>query len=432
MRDTLHSAGTCPSSPGVHMADRWRWGVVWLLFAATLVNYMDRQALANTQRYLLPEFEPDPARQTAVYAQIQFAFGLSFALFQVAAGFLIDRFSLRGLYLGAIVVWSAAGVATGFVPAGAVALLMLCRVVLGVGEAFNWPCAVAAVRRLVPRESRGLANGIFHSGASLGALAMPFVVLLLVDPATGAGWRELFVAVGVLGFVWVGAWLGFTRGDRATVIDTPTDDVGTGPGPTLLEVFARPTFWIALVTLVSVNITWHFYNQWFPRFLTEDVKVSGSTEQWVVAGFYVSADLGSLAFGRLSLSLARAGFTVERSRQIVMTVLALLTLSATVPACYAFDGAAAGRWACFFGVAAAAMGGFSVAFALIQDVAARHTAQVLGIAGCVSWLAISAVTAFVGSYAAPGRYAGLFLAIGCVPLVAAAVGFLWPRPERQP
>jgi ACS family hexuronate transporter-like MFS transporter len=135
------------------VVERWRWGVVWLLFAATLVNYMDRQALANAQRYLLPEFEPDPARQNEVYASVQFAFGLSFALFQVVAGFLIDRFSLRWLYLGAILVWSAAGVATGFVPAGAVGLLMACRVTLGVGEAFNWPCAVAAVRRLIPRES---------------------------------------------------------------------------------------------------------------------------------------------------------------------------------------------------------------------------------------------------------------------------------------
>ena len=420
---------------GVGMVvERWRWGVVWLLFAATLINYMDRQALANTQRYLLPEFEPDPAKQNAVYADVQFAFGLSFALFQVVAGFLIDRFSLRWLYLGAIVVWSAAGVATGFVPAGAVGLLMACRVLLGVGEAFNWPCAVAGVRKLIPRESRGLANGIFHSGASLGALAMPFLVLLLVDTTTGAGWRELFVAVGVLGFVWVGAWLGFTRGVRAAAIDGPPmqdGDAADGPGPALAAVFATRTFWVALVTLVCVNVTWHFYNQWFPRFLTQDVQVSGRAEQWIIAGFYVSADLGSLAFGRLSRTLTRAGYTVERSRQLVMVGIALLTLSGTVPACYAFTADEPGRWACFFVVAAAVMGGFSVAFALIQDVAARHTAQILGICGCVSWLAVSGITKVVGGYAAPGKYAALFLAIGCVPLIAAAAGFLWPKPETR-
>jgi len=411
------------------VVERWRWGVVWLLFAATLINYMDRQALATTQRYLLPEFEPDPAKQTALYGDIQFAFGLSFALFQVVAGFLIDRYSLRWLYLGAIVVWSAAGVATGFVPAGAVALLMACRVLLGVGEAFNWPCAVSGVRKLIPRESRGLANGIFHSGASLGALAMPFLVLLLVDTKTGAGWRELFVAVGVLGFVWVGLWLGFTRGVRAIALDgPPMQDGGIDSRLTLGQVFATRTFWLALVTLVCVNITWHFYNQWFPRFLTEDVRVPGRTEQWVIAGFYVSADLGSLAFGRLSRTLSRAGYTVERSRQIVMATIALLTLSGTAPACYAFEGAEPARWACFFVVAAAVMGGFSVAFSLVQDVAARHTAQVLGICGCVSWLAVSGIAKAVGGYAAPGKYAALFLVIGCVPLVAAAAGLLWPKP----
>src|SRR5207248_11299558 len=92
----------------------WRWGVVWLLFLATMLNYMDRLALNNTQRYLLPEFAPARADATALaavggpaaaaeelelsrqrnrlYADVQFAFGVSFALFQVVAGFLIDRF----------------------------------------------------------------------------------------------------------------------------------------------------------------------------------------------------------------------------------------------------------------------------------------------------------------------------------------------------
>lgn len=149
----------------------WRWRIVWLLFFATLINYTDRLALNNTQRYLLPEFEPDPTRQNLVYGNIQFAFGISFALFQVLAGFLVDRFSLRYLYLAAILVWSAAGMLTGFVPAGAVAMLMACRIVLGMGEAFNWPCAVACIRRIIPRDSRGLANGIFHSGPAWGRLS---------------------------------------------------------------------------------------------------------------------------------------------------------------------------------------------------------------------------------------------------------------------
>jgi MFS transporter, ACS family, hexuronate transporter len=413
--------------------ERWRWGVVWLLFLATLINYMDRQALASTQRYLLPEFEPDPAKQNAVYADIQFYFGISFGLFQIVAGFLIDRFSLKWLYLGAIVVWSGAGLATGFVPGGAIGLLILCRVILGFGEAFNWPCAVACIRRTIPRESRGLANGIFHSGASLGAFAMPLVVLALVDKSTGAGWRETFVIVGALGFVWVGLWLWFTRGQRASVIDGPpmVDDVieNFGPQLTLWQVFLSGKFAIALTTMIAVNVTWHFYNQWFPRYLTQDLQVEASTEQWVLAGFYISADLGSLAFGRLSRELARRGFTVSRARQIVMLTLALGAILFTVVA--TGDVARSWQWVGFFFVAANVMGGYSVAFGLVQDVAAKHTAQVLGVCGCLSWLTTSGLTKFVGGYAGPGKYADLFLVIGCVPLVAALVGFLWPREVKR-
>jgi ACS family hexuronate transporter-like MFS transporter len=413
--------------PGASPVAAWRWSVVWLLFLATMLNYMDRQALNNTQRYLLPEFEPDPARQNAVYADIQFAFGVSFALFQVVAGFLIDRFSLRWLYVGAILVWSGAGVLTGVVPAGAVGALIACRVVLGVGEAFNWPCAVACVRRVIPRESRGLANGIFHSGASIGAVATPFLVLLLVNTTTGEGWRTLFVVVGLVGAVWAAAWLAATRGPRAAEIDA-TDPPGGAATP-FVSVFGLRVFWVCLTTGVCVNLCWHFYNQWFPRYLTEDLKVSAATEQLVLAGFYVAADLGSLASGWTTRRLARAGHTVERSRQLVMTGLAAVVFAATLPAALLPDGEFGAKVACFFVVAAAAMGGFAVFFSLAQDIVPRHTAKILGVCGCTSWLVISGVTKAIGvlGLAGPGRYAALFVAIGAVPAAAAVAGWMWPR-----
>jgi ACS family hexuronate transporter-like MFS transporter len=412
--------------------DPWRWRVVWLLFLATLINYSDRLALNTTQRYLLPEFEPDPAKQNAVYADVQFAFGLSFGLFHIAAGFLADRLSLRRLYLFAILLWSAAGVATGFVPAGAVGLLIACRVALGVGEAFNWPCAVACVRRVIPRESRGLANGIFLSGASVGGVATPLLVLLLVDPTTGSGWRTLFVLVGAVGVVWAVLWWLNTGGQRERVIDAPpAADPGVAerdvPGG-FLGVLALPMFWWCLVTGVCVNLTWHFYIQWFPRYLTEDLRVGGRTELWVLAGFYFAADLGSIASGWTIRRLIRGGRSAERARKLVMTGLAGLVLLWTGGAVAAGDPGL--KFACFFLVAAAAMGGFAVFFSLAQDIVPRHTAQTLGVCVCVSWLVISGVTKAVGEFglAGPGEYAGLFVAVGCVPLVAAAVGWLWPEP----
>jgi ACS family hexuronate transporter-like MFS transporter len=426
------------SSSGSPVA-AWRWGVVWLLFLATLINYVDRLALNNTQRYLLAEFEPDPAKRNAVYADVQFAFGVSYGLFQVVAGFLVDRFSIRRLYLAAIVVWSAAGVLTGFVPAGAVGLLIACRVMLGVGEAFNWPCAVTTIRRVIPRESRGLANGIFHSGASIGAVATPFLVLLLVDPDTGQGWRQLFVIVGGIGAAWALLWVWNTRGDRGREIDTlpdsPSPDLaslGHEPGEParspFVAVFGMSLFWICLGTGLCVNVCWHFYNQWFPRYLTEDLQVSAQEEQLVLAGFFVAADLGSMLSGWTTRKLVRTGLSVERSRQVVMTGLAVVVCVATVPAATLSADALGVKFAFFFVVAAAAMGGFAIFFSLAQDIVPRHTAKILGVCGCISWLAISGVTKAAGTLAGPGKYAELFVAVGCVPLFAAAVGWLWPTP----
>lgn len=418
------------------VSPRWRWGVVWLLFLATFINYMDRQAVAGTQRYLLPEFEPDPKKHNELYGNIQFAFGLSFALFQIVAGFLVDRFPIRLLYPAAIVLWSTAGVATGFVPGGAVGALLACRVVLGLGEAFNWPCAVATVRRVIPRESRGLANGIFHGGGSLGAMAMPFLVLAIVETTPGEdygrGWRELFVFVGAIGFLWALLWWLLVGGAHARPIDVPPsaeENEMVGAGESLFSVMSRPTFPLAVGILIGINITWHFYNTWFPRYLTEDVRVDGRTEQRILAGFYIAADVGSVFFGWLSRILVRRGRSVEGARQTVLATLSLVAAAGTLAAVYAFANDDLARWGCFFLVAASVMGGFSAAFAGIQDAAGRHTAQILGIGGCLSWLCIAGLSLFVGGYAVPGKYELLFVLVGFVPLGAAGLGLLWPKSQ---
>ena len=96
----------------------------------------------------------------------------------------------------------------------------------------------------------------------------------------------------------------------------------------------RKLFWVCLATGVCVNVCWHFYNQWFPRYLTEDLKVSDRDEQLVLAGFFIAADLGSMLSGWTTRKLARSGYSVERSRQVVMTGLAAVVVAATVPAAY--------------------------------------------------------------------------------------------------
>src|SRR3982750_3601471 len=115
---------------------RWKWGVVVMMLFATVINYLDRQAMGNLSSFIKKDFDLNEKG----YGTLEAIFGYSYAAFLVIAGFLADRFSLRWLYAGALLVWSAAGFATGFV--GTLLELQLCRAILGAGEAFNWPVAV--------------------------------------------------------------------------------------------------------------------------------------------------------------------------------------------------------------------------------------------------------------------------------------------------
>ena len=174
----------------------WKWGIVWLLFLATMINYMDRQTMQVTSSHLIRQFFNGKERG---YGEVESAFQYAFALSQILAGFLVDRFNVRWFYLGALLVWSAAGLFTGLVTT--IEALILCRVVLGMAEAFNWPCAVSVVRRVMPLEARSMANGIFHSGASIGAAVTPILAWMIIGPG-GENWQKLFIVVGGAGGVW--------------------------------------------------------------------------------------------------------------------------------------------------------------------------------------------------------------------------------------
>jgi ACS family hexuronate transporter-like MFS transporter len=408
----------------------WRWRIVWLLFLATMLNYMDRQALNQTATFVLDEFAVPIGERETVYGNIESAFAYSFAFFQIVAGFLADRFRLTRLYLAALLIWSAAGFATGLVPAGAIAGLMICRVVLGFGEAFNWPCAVACVRRVVPRESRGLANGIFHSGASIGALATPLLVLALVGPG-GEGWRGLFLVVGSAGLVWAALWLYATRGEPGRIIDAPPaadPDRPAGPDLPMYLVPALRVFWVMMAVGVTVNLCWHFFRIWFIRYQEKDLGISADDRQWLMFGFFIAADLGSMGSGYVIRRLTRAGYSVERSRKLVLSGLAAVCLLA-IPATQV-PGIAA-KMVLFFLVAAGSMGGFAIFFSLAQDIVPRHTAKILGIGGATSWAVIAIANQIVGPAAdSLGTFVPAIIAVSCVPLVGAVIGWLWPEPVR--
>jgi ACS family hexuronate transporter-like MFS transporter len=397
------------------------------MFLATLINYMDRQTLMSTAKHIKDEFKLGEEG----YGWIEFWFGISYGLLQFPAGYLADRLNLRWLYVFALMLWSAAGFFTGM--ATTVVTLALCRIALGIGEAFNWPCALGIVRRLIPLQSRSFANGIFHSGASAGAVLTPLLALAIVGP-NGENWRLLFMLVGAMGLVWAVLWLWIVRGEKAQAISQPSavaarSEESESDPVTFAQVMCLRTFWIALAVSLTVNFCWHFYRTWLPRFLDVDLKLSSGQIQWVQAGFFVAADLGSLAAGYLARRLTYAGFSVERSRQLVLLGAAFLCLLST-PAALVKDPLVA--LPLIFLVSVGSMAGFPILFALAQEVSPRHTSLCVGIFGSLAWIIIAVLHPPIGHLVDRiGTFTPALIAAGSIPLVGAAIGFLWPEP-REP
>ncbi|MCQ2115458.1 MAG: MFS transporter, partial [Bacteroidales bacterium] len=208
----------------------WRWWLCSLLFVATTVNYLDRQVLSLTyEEFIKPEFHWTDAN----YGTITSFFSIFYAIACLFAGKFVDWMGTKKGYLIAIGVWSAGacmhaacGWATALFVDGvssaaalktleissnialavsttSVYLFLLCRGILALGEAGNFPAAIKVTAEYFPKKDRAFATSIFNAGASVGALAAP----LCIPPLASAfGWEWAFIIIGGLGFIWMFFW----------------------------------------------------------------------------------------------------------------------------------------------------------------------------------------------------------------------------------
>ena len=143
------------------------WAVCGILFLATVLNYLDRQTLSMAAPLIQRDLSLDNAHIGMLFSAFFYTYGLMMAI----AGWILDRVSVRLGYAVSVFLWSVAGALTGLITN--FGELFGCRLLLGIGEAANWPAALRTVARVMPPEKRSLANGLFNSGASVGAIIAP-------------------------------------------------------------------------------------------------------------------------------------------------------------------------------------------------------------------------------------------------------------------
>src|SRR5712692_5762780 len=176
-----------------------RWWIGALLFASTVVNYIDRQTLNVLAPYLKAEYH----WTNSDFAWIVIAFRVSYAVVQLVGGRLVDLLGTRR-GLGLAVAWySVMAMLTSL--AGGLGSFCAFRFLLGAGEAANWPGATKAVSEWFPAKERGMAVALFDSGSALGGAIAPSLVVWLYH--VFGTWRPAFLITGTLGFLWLLVWL---------------------------------------------------------------------------------------------------------------------------------------------------------------------------------------------------------------------------------
>jgi len=321
-----------------------RWVIIAMIFFATLINYVDRLTISVLAPVITKELNLSNTEFGGIATWFLFAYTISQAL----SGKLYDRIGIKKGFTVSIVVWSIAAMAHAF--AVGIRSLSAFRFVLGLGEAGNWPGAAKTVAEWFPARQRAFGMAIFNSGAAIGSIVAPPIIVGLTTYFGEENWGRTFIVTGALGFFWLAAWLfiydkpethkWITREELGLIRERDTLEPVAAPEATVagevqetvpeeraigwFELLRYKQTWSIVLARFLVDPVWWLYITWLPLFLNQvhgfDLKQIGLFA-WVP---YVAADAGSLFGGWLSGFLISKGWSVNAARKAVIAFAALL------------------------------------------------------------------------------------------------------------
>lgn len=393
-------------------------------FYATVLNYLDRQLLSFVKAS--PDFQQTVPVSDELFGVLNACFMGAYALANGLSGPFIDRVGTKIGYAACMVWWSLAGIAHIF--ARGAFSLGACRVMLGLGEAGNWPAAAKLVGEWFPSRERALASGIFNSGASIGAIISPLLIVWMVNTW---GWKSAFVVMGALGLVWAAAWWAVYR--------TPTPATAGPPPPRIPAGRLIRTRFVAVFTLAKffMDPVWYFIAFWFPSFLSKvhGVKFTLQDMGWKSMIPFIAAAVGNVAGGAFTGWLIRTGMPVSRARKTGAAVFGLMMLS-MIPAIFTTHVGLA--------IALVSLTAFGYAGFLANTLAfpaevfpTSASASVWGLASVGSGIGGMIFSYLSGYLVERYGYTPVFIGYGIMPVIALtlilfALGPLRPDPQFSP
>jgi len=285
-----------------------RWWILSLLFLGTTVNYLDRIILG----ILLPEIRKEIPIDDILYGKISSAFQLSYTIGFLIAGKFIDKVGTRLGYAGSILWWSLAAAAHSFIRNPLT--FGICRAVLGLGEAGNFPAAIKSVSEWFPKKDRAFATGIFNAGSNIATMIGP---VLFVYMTARFGWRACFLITASSGLVVLVLWY-FTKAEPPPQDDDDPNAVKLTWG----QVARYKETWGFAAAKFFSDPVWWFYLFWLPPYFYDVRHFDMKQVAWAFPFIYLMADVGSVMGGWLSGYFMRLGWPVGKARKVTMGIFA--------------------------------------------------------------------------------------------------------------
>lgn len=313
-----------------------RWLVVFLLFVATTINYMDRAILGVAG----PSMMEDLSLTAVEFGILGSAFFWSYALMQIPVGVIVDKLGARLTYSIAIVWWSLCTVFTGM--GRSLGALIGIRVLMGIGEAPAFPTNTRVISDWLPSHERGVANGIFNSGTAIGiGITTPILAWIIEN----WGWQTSFVIIGSVGFLWLAFWLFFFKNHpkeskiandaEVAYIEEGLSQKEKAPAVNIspIKFLKYRNVYPMLYGLFAHNYLTYLMMTWLPTYLVVERQMT-----LLKAGFFtmlpwIMSFLGNILGGVLSDALIRRGWNSIKARKAILTLGMLFPL-AIIPTIY--------------------------------------------------------------------------------------------------
>jgi ACS family D-galactonate transporter-like MFS transporter len=315
----------------VSLAGVQRWAIVGLLFGSSFINYLDRATLSVALPLISSDLQLDPSRKGLVL----WSFFTSYAVMQLPIGWLVDRADLKWLYAAMFTLWSLSCGLTGF--AHSMLMLIVFRVLLGIGESIYLPGGNKIVSLLFTRENRGLPSGLFDCGTRAGlAFGAPLTAWLIMRH----GWRTMFFLIGFLAIAWLLPWVLLFPAR----LSSRADGVVTAPSKATRQQRRLITLNRDLVGLClgffCFGYYWYLLLTWLPDYLVKVRHLSILKAGVYAALPYLIFGISEPVGGWIADRLVRQGWDETLTRKGLVTV-SFLTGILLIPAALVQDARAA-------------------------------------------------------------------------------------------